>query len=107
MKYLFSSAVIPGSTKNATFHYRDVSKAEAFEWVQRNRNELISRIGHPQVQEYILREFGASVPVHRIGTHLEVGDEVLVIRLRTRRTGQTPDKLYDKHIVFGIMERTG
>ena len=104
MRYVLSSAVIPGP---GVYRYTLMSVVDAQVWVGAG-GPWASRVGLAEAALYIERVLGVKVPVLRGIVRLRPGDEALVVR-RTYRVRDVEIKhwqqLADEGWEIGLLQR--
>ena len=79
--YVLNSAVITGPGR---YTYRLLTAPEARSWLLLYRESMQSRVGYESTRAFIQETLGADLPLSREESHLEPGDEALVVRLKYR-----------------------
>ena len=83
--HLVNSAMMP---RPGTYQCREIDPGEFWERLAEARyvNKLKSYIGYPQNLEFIRQATGIQLPLNRDETHIEEGDQLLVMKRRYRPT---------------------
>lgn len=104
--YLLNSAVI---TAPGTYRYRLITQDGAAVWLKAHQHSAVSRIGYSVTAAHIGCLGGWVPSLSREATHMEPGDEALVVRLKYRLEDPSRKGLVlpsDEDWEYGILERS-
>ncbi len=103
-RYIINNAVIPNP---GTYTYQRIPVWQARHWVMTEWG-FESAIGHKATAKLLSQILGVEIPANRITIYMEVGDEALVARLKTRNPQLGEVKEFSpEDLEFGVLRRIG